>query len=207
MYDYRWGLNWWFNLLNSYNPSLQVRTKFTDLNNLQFTKSSQSAIFTSRRQHCPLLPRSRSSRSTTVPLLCNSFTEFKSSRSRSYFTTDGQSVYLGVGHPFFYLFPLFFRKIALLFVLGRPLWREDDSVICSAICQWSDYCLIWDYWVPFPSPLTTRRNYGGSILTCLDTGTSDSGLNTLCKDRAENNFSFSRHVAIAWPTQRTLLFC
>jgi hypothetical protein len=24
------------------------------------------------------------------------------------------------------------------FVLGRPLWREDGSVICSAICQWSE---------------------------------------------------------------------
>jgi hypothetical protein len=32
------------------------------------------------------------------------------------------------------------------------------------------YCLIWDYWVPFPSPLTTRRDYGGSILTHLHTG-------------------------------------
>jgi hypothetical protein len=35
------------------------------------------------------------------------------------------------------LFPFFCRKIALLFVLGCPLWREDESVICSAICQWS----------------------------------------------------------------------
>jgi hypothetical protein len=37
-----------------------------------------------------------------------------------------------------FLFPFFCRKIALLFVLGRPLWREDGSVICSAICQWSE---------------------------------------------------------------------
>jgi hypothetical protein len=29
------------------------------------------------------------------------------------------------------------------------------------------YCL---YWAPFPSPRTTRRNYGGSILTRLHTG-------------------------------------
>jgi hypothetical protein len=45
------------------------------------------------------------------------------------------------GHPFgandqIFLFPIFFRTIALLFVLGRPIWREDGSVICSAICQW-----------------------------------------------------------------------
>jgi hypothetical protein len=32
------------------------------------------------------------------------------------------------------------------------------------------YCLIRDYWVPFPSPLKTRRDYGGSILTHLHTG-------------------------------------
>jgi hypothetical protein len=31
------------------------------------------------------------------------------------------------------------------------------------------YCLILDYWVPFPSPLTTRRDYGGSILIRLHT--------------------------------------
>jgi hypothetical protein len=36
------------------------------------------------------------------------------------------------------LFPFFCRKIALLFVLGRLLWREDGSVICSAICHWSE---------------------------------------------------------------------
>jgi hypothetical protein len=32
------------------------------------------------------------------------------------------------------------------------------------------YCLTWDYWVPFPSPLTTRRDYDGSVLTRLHTG-------------------------------------
>jgi hypothetical protein len=57
--------------------------------------------------------------------------------------TVSQSVCLGVGHPFgahdqILLFPFFCRKIALLFVLGRPLWREDGSVICSAIYQWSE---------------------------------------------------------------------
>jgi hypothetical protein len=53
------------------------------------------------------------------------------------------TVCLGVGHPFgahdqALLFPFFCRKIALLFVLGRPLWREDGSVICSVFCQWSE---------------------------------------------------------------------
>jgi hypothetical protein len=54
-----------------------------------------------------------------------------------------QSVSLGVGHPVeahdqILIFPFVCRKIDLLFVLGRPLWREDGPVICSAICQWSE---------------------------------------------------------------------
>jgi hypothetical protein len=38
----------------------------------------------------------------------------------------------------FFLFTFFCRTIALPFVLWRPLWREDGSVICSAMCQWSE---------------------------------------------------------------------
>jgi hypothetical protein len=50
---------------------------------------------------------------------------------------------LAVGHPLgahdqILLFPFFCLKIALLFVLGHPLWREDGSVIYSAKCQWSE---------------------------------------------------------------------
>jgi hypothetical protein len=52
-------------------------------------------------------------------------------------------IHLGVGqifgaHDQIFLFPFFCRTIVLLFVLGPPLWREDGSVICSAICQWSE---------------------------------------------------------------------
>jgi hypothetical protein len=44
-------------------------------------------------------------------------------------------------HPFGahdqnFLFPFSCRTITLLSALGHPLWREDGSVICSAICQW-----------------------------------------------------------------------
>jgi hypothetical protein len=54
-----------------------------------------------------------------------------------------QSVCLGVGHPFgvhdqILPFPFVFGKIALFFVLEHPLWREDWSVICSAICRRSE---------------------------------------------------------------------
>jgi hypothetical protein len=57
--------------------------------------------------------------------------------------TASQSVCLGVGHPFgahdqIFFFPFSCQKIALVFVLGRPLWREEGSVICSAICRWSE---------------------------------------------------------------------
>jgi hypothetical protein len=52
--------------------------------------------------------------------------------------TINRPIRLGVGHPFgahdqIFLFPFFCRKIALLFVLGRPLWREDVSIICSEL--------------------------------------------------------------------------
>jgi hypothetical protein len=159
------------------------------------------------------------------------------SRNYSYFTTGVQSVCLGVGHPFgahdqILLSPFFCRKIASLFVFRYPLWREDGSVNCTAICQWSEsrrthnhtllshlrllgslsvtshesqglrwkystlsdertglsfvlqsvsgqsrgglvtirYCLTWDHWVPFPSTLTIRRDYGASIFTPLHAG-------------------------------------
>jgi hypothetical protein len=58
------------------------------------------------------------------------------SRSRSYFTTDDQSVSQYVLVSSFFL--SFCWNIALLFVLGRPLRREVGSVICSTICQWSE---------------------------------------------------------------------
>jgi hypothetical protein len=56
--------------------------------------------------------------------------------------TVSQSVCLGTGQPFgahnqILLFPFYCWKIALLFVLGRPLWRKHRSVIYSANCQWS----------------------------------------------------------------------
>jgi hypothetical protein len=54
--------------------------------------------------------------------------------------TVSRPIRLGVGHAFgahdqIFLFPFFCLTIALFFVLGRPLWREDGSVICSAICS------------------------------------------------------------------------
>jgi hypothetical protein len=56
--------------------------------------------------------------------------------------TNGQSAYpswvsgtpLGPMTRFLFSFPLPDNCFALRF--GHPLWQEDGSVICSAICQW-----------------------------------------------------------------------
>jgi hypothetical protein len=98
--------------------------------------------------------------------------------------TDGQSAYPSWcqapiwDHDQNFLFPFFCWTIALLFILGRSLWREDGSVVCSSICQWSvsrrthNHILLSPLrlLVPFLSPLTTRGDYGRSILTCLHMG-------------------------------------
>jgi hypothetical protein len=66
------------------------------------------------------------------------------SRIRSYFTTDGESVRMSwcrapLSVPWSdFSFSFLRLTIALFFVLGHPLWREDGSVICSSICQWSE---------------------------------------------------------------------
>jgi hypothetical protein len=76
----------------------------------------------------------------------------------------------------FYPYPFFSDNYFVVLPVGRPLWREDGSVTYSAIADWSGHCgpitlyyrLIWDC-VPSSSPLTTRRDYGGGILTGLHT--------------------------------------
>jgi hypothetical protein len=82
--------------------------------------------------------------------------------------TVSQSVCLGVGHPIgahdqILLFPFFFRKIALLFVLGRSLWREDGSVICSAIYQWSESQRTYNHTL-----LSHLRLLGSLSVACYD---------------------------------------
>jgi hypothetical protein len=77
----------------------------------------------------------------------------------------------------FYPYPFSSDNCFVALPAGRPLWREDGSVIYSAIADWSGhwgpvtihYRLIWDY-VPSSSPLTTLRDCGGDILTRLHTG-------------------------------------
>jgi hypothetical protein len=64
-------------------------------------------------------------------------------RSWSYFTTDSESVSLGVEDPCGtcdqILLPvgMLLSEICGLVSVGRPLWWEDRSAICSVITQWS----------------------------------------------------------------------
>jgi hypothetical protein len=74
----------------------------------------------------------------------------------------------------FYPYPFFNDSCFVVLPVGRPLWREDESVTYSAIADWPGhwgpitihYRLIWGC-VPSWSPLTTRRDYGGGIVTVL----------------------------------------
>jgi hypothetical protein len=49
-----------------------------------------------------------------------------------------------------------------------PTWRTRSSYLYSPGTGWPSYTP--GHWVPFLSPLTTRRDYGGGILTRLHTG-------------------------------------
>jgi hypothetical protein len=76
-----------------------------------------------------------------------------------------------------YPYPFFSDNCFVVLPVGRPLWREDGSATYSAIADWpghwgpitTHYRLIWDC-VSTSSPLTTRRDYSGGILTRLHTG-------------------------------------
>jgi hypothetical protein len=79
----------------------------------------------------------------------------------------------------FYPYPFFSDNRFAVLPLGRPLWREDESVTYSAIADWSGhwgpitihYHLIWDC-VPSSSPLTARKGCGEGILNRLHTAPS-----------------------------------
>jgi hypothetical protein len=86
--------------------------------------------------------------SSTLVGLATRYYFLSECRSRSYFTTDNQSVSQSVRLSIKYpcgtcdqiLFPvrMLLPEICGLVSVGRPLWREDGSAICSAITQWSE---------------------------------------------------------------------
>jgi hypothetical protein len=96
-----------------------------------------------------------------------------------YLTADGQSTssswYRAPLWGPWQDFILILYLVTTVLPVGRPLWREDGSVTYNA--DWSGhwgpitihYRLIWDC-VPSSSPLTTRRDYDGGIVTRLQTG-------------------------------------
>jgi hypothetical protein len=106
------------------------------------------------------------------------------SRSRSYCTTGGQSVSMSwcrapLGPMTRFYFSLSFAARLLCSSFCGALFDERTSLwfVVQSVSGQSrgglitiHYCLIWDYWVPFLSPLTTRRDYGASILIRLHTG-------------------------------------
>jgi hypothetical protein len=49
-----------------------------------------------------------------------------------------------------------------------PTWRTRSPYLYPPGTEWPRY--IPGHWVPFPSPLTTHRDYGGGILSRLHTG-------------------------------------
>jgi hypothetical protein len=77
----------------------------------------------------------------------------------------------------FYPYPFFSDNCFVVLPVGYPLRWEDGSVTYSAIVEWSghwgpitiNYRLIWDC-ITSSSPLMTRGDYGGGILTRLHTG-------------------------------------
>jgi hypothetical protein len=79
---------------------------------------------------------------------------------------------LGVRHAFgahdqiFLFFLLLPNNCFILHLMRCPLWREDESVICSAICQWSES------WRTRSISVASydSQGYGGGILTRLHTG-------------------------------------
>jgi hypothetical protein len=93
--------------------------------------------------------------------------------------------HLGPVTNFFSLFEIFFRRLLVCYFVAPSLTRVR---VCNLLynCFWAlpeqarlgrspaeltamFYCLIWDC-VPSSSPLTTRWDYGGGILTRLHTG-------------------------------------
>jgi hypothetical protein len=95
-----------------------------------------------------------------------------------FWPTVSRPISLGVGHPFgthdqILLFPFYFSGKLLCSSSWGALSDERTGLHFSVQSVSGQsrgglttihYCLTWDYWVPFPSPLTTRRDYGGSIL-------------------------------------------
>jgi hypothetical protein len=105
------------------------------------------------------------------------------SRSPSSFTTGGRSVSQFVSVSGTPLEPMTRFFFFLFFFVGKLLcsssWgalSDERTGLQFAVQSVSGqsrgglvtihYCLIRDHWLPLPSPLTTRSDYGGSFLSC-----------------------------------------
>jgi hypothetical protein len=79
-----------------------------------------------------------------VRRLLSYFCGVPSKSNQNYFTTDGQSVCLGIKHPCGtcdqILLPVgrLLSESCGLVSVGHPLWWKDGCATCSAITQWSE---------------------------------------------------------------------
>jgi hypothetical protein len=100
-------------------------------------------------------------------VICTAICQWSESRrTQPYITVPSETT----GFPFRSLL----RLAGITVKVFYPLWREDWSVTYTAICRWSESQRTHNHTllshlgtnsVPIPSPLTTRGDYGGSILT------------------------------------------
>jgi hypothetical protein len=88
------------------------------------------------------------------------------------------STFVGLATRYYFV-RMLLSEICGLVSVERPLWREDESTICSVITQWSEsrrtrnqiYCLIWD------SPnLETATLYSCIFVLTLNWGSSSHAL-------------------------------
>jgi hypothetical protein len=144
--DYRKGLDWKLDLLNSYNSQLQVRIMLPPLYILYSPMKHTLSLFSLLCLHqCPVLTsllaapklnwlstaELKRRLSSALNNLDNSPTT--TSQSQSHVTTDGQSVCLDVESILVLMTGclLLFDGYWRVFV-GRPPWREVGSVVCQS---------------------------------------------------------------------------
>jgi hypothetical protein len=79
--------------------------------------------------------------------------------------TDSQSVCLGIEHPcgtcdqILRLVGMLLSEICGHVFVGRPVWREDGSAICSVITQWSESRKTRNFTVSSETPPTWRARF------------------------------------------------
>jgi hypothetical protein len=114
--------------------------RFEDSGSTSLSPGLKRADFKLRSRHYAV-PRFR--RHRAIPAFCVRSPWFGTWVELMLWPTTSRPIRLGVGHSFgahdqIFRFHFFCQTTVLLFGLGSPLWRQEGSVICSAICQWAE---------------------------------------------------------------------